>query len=107
MRKKGGDCLSSWGERKKRTSEEKRRRLSVVGASEKSGRVRKKRRTVSVVGASEKSGRVRKKGGDCFSSWGKRKKRTSEEKRRRLSQQLGQAKKAGANLKNQHAINLS
>ena len=46
--KKGGDCLGSWGERKKRASEEKRgETVSVVGASEKSGRVRKKRGRLS------------------------------------------------------------
>ena len=57
--------------------------------------MRKKRRTVSVVGASEKSGRVRKKGGDCFSSWGKRKKRTSEERKEETVSAVGASEKSG------------
>ena len=64
----GGGCLGSWGERKKRASEEKEggdclgswARVKKVGErGNKGGRL-------SVVGASEKSGRVRKKGGRLY-----------------------------------------
>ena len=59
VRKKWGDCLGSWGRAKKAGEGGKRgETVSVVGASEKSGRARKKMgETVSEVGASEKSGR--------------------------------------------------